>query len=503
MLKLFINTKILIVLILFTYSIIYSEETRFLQIIQLYENHNFIDERRNIILDFKNIIGNDQIFIHPADYDSDTAIFNANNIHISLLFKLKKNSGTLLNEKGRIFTTGLRFEKNDQVYDTLSTQFFLDTTTYLFEIKGQYQYNTSKYLVLNNKNTSSFIQMILDINGGISHYKKKGYDRDLESIDNDSLNIYKSDFLIQKKQNAIILVDFTGGIGVGKHVNTTPVYQIAMFEKKLIDNGVADSRLSNKTLSSIAKLLAENNSYELKKLNKTKEFKSKLDSIMIQDASVRKENLRYISPLDIKKILLCNAPVFNAKPKTRLFTKSRTFFNLYRMENEYPYGEFNPFNDTSYNDTSYIKPKLRYEHLLGIDFVWGTPFTQFWFLKIRGVRNLLSTDKEIDFYDDNKHIKWDEVLDIRWDLQSSLWFNNWVLIQLGLNNLPSWVIIPNKLQYKSYLNFNIFIEDYLSLTTEVSYYKYHRKHYSYLNWHEPLNRVYNGIIFNINATYNF
>ena len=503
MLKLFSNTKILIILILFTNSIIHAEETRFLQIIRLYKNPDFIDERRNVTLDFKNITDNNQTFIYPAVIDNDTAIFDANNVHTLLLFKLRKNRGTTLTEKGRIFTAGFRFEKNDQAFDTLSSQYFLDTTTYLFELRGKYQYNNSKYLVLNNKNTTSFIQMILDVNGGISHYKKRGYDRDLESIDNDTINLLKYDWLIQKKQNATILVDFIGGIGVGKHVNTTPVYQIAMLEKRLIENGVADFRLSNKTVASIARLLAINNSYKLKKFEKTKEFKSELDSIIIKDPSVKKENLRYISPLDIKKILLCNAPVFNAKPKVRLFTKSRAFFNLYRMENEYPYGEYNPISDTSYKDTSYIKPKFRYEHLLGIDFVWGTPFTHFWFLEVRGIRNLLSTDKEIDFYDTNKHVKWDEVLDTRWDLQSSLWFSNWILLQLGLNNLPTWIIIPNELQYKSYLNLTIFIEDYISLTTEISYYKHHRKHDTYLNWHEPLNRIYNGLLFSINATYNF
>lgn len=493
--KLSVYYKIPLFLIITAISIINAEEPRFNRIIRLYNNYNYFEERRNFLLDFKTIIDNDQMYAYPSS--DDTAIFNSTDIHTLLAFTLKKNHETYLKEKGRIFTVALDIEKNDKKYQLNNSEYFLDTTAYLFKIKSQYKFNISKYMRRNNENTPVFLQLTTDANGILSHAKKKGYDKDLESIDNDTINVLKSDWINKRKQNATILMHLTGGVGIGKQINTSPVYQIFMLEKNLIKNGVTSSRLSDKTLAEIAKLLAENTSYKLKELTKSKEFKSKLDSIIVKDPSVKKEKLRYISPLEINKILLCNAPVLIAKPKARLFTTSHAAFKLNRIDNEYPYDELD-----IYNDTSYIKPKLRYEHLLGIDFVWGIPFTRFWYLNVRAVRHLLSTDRKTDLYDNNK-IKWDEVLDIRWDIQSSLWFTNWILIQMGLKNLPAWIAVPRESPYTSYMNFNIFIEDYLSLTTTVSYFKFQHKHYSYLKWHEPLNRAYNGLVINITVLYNY
>jgi len=493
--KLSVYYKIPLFFILTANSIINANESRFNRIIWQYNNYNYFLERRNIHIDFLTVTDDDQKYSYPSlNY---IAVFNATDINTSLTFTLRKNLETYVKEKRKLLAAAINIDKNDKKFQLDNIEYFLDTTAYLFEIQGRYKYYLSRYLTRNNKQTPAFMQIIADAYGSISHLKKRGYDKDLESIDNDTINELKGDWIIKRKQNATILAQLTGGIGIGKQMYASPVYQIVQLEKRLIKSGVISARFSDKTVAEIAKLLAENTTYTLKKLEESKKFKSRLDSIIINDPSVKKESLRYISPLEIRKILLCNAPVLIAKPKARLFTTSHAVFELNRFDNEYPYDELG-----YYNDTSYIKPKLRYEHLLGMDFVWGIPFTSFWFLDIKAVRHLISTDKEIDFYDGDE-IDRDEVLDVRWDIQSSLWFTNWLLIRLGLKNLPAWVAVPRESPYDTYIHLNIFIEDYLSLTTALSYCNYRSEHFYYLKWHEPLKRTYNGLVFTITALYNF
>lgn len=495
LLMLSVYFKFSILVIVAVTNSINAEENRFNRIIRLYDNYNYFEERRNIIFDIKNIIDNNLRYIYPLS--SDTAFFNSTDINTLLGLKLRRSLETYLKEKRRLFFTALKIEKNDKKYQFNTSTYFLDTTSYLFKLQGRYTYRLSKYLRSNKKKPAVFLQIGTNINSAISHSKKRGYDKDLESIDNDTITILKSDWINKRRQNATLLSHFTGGVGVGKQMNISPVYQIVMLEKRLIKQGVISCRFSEKTAVEIAKLLAENSSYTLTKLEKLKEFKSKLDTIIIKDPSIKKENLRYISPLEIRKILLCNPPVLVSKPKVRLYTTSHVAFEVNRIDNEYPYGEFG-----IYNDTSYFKSKLQYEHLLGVDFVWGIPFTRYWFLDMKAVRHLLSTDKKIDFYDNDK-LKWDEVLDFRWDIQSSLWFTNWILIRLGMKNLPAWIAIPRESPCMSYMHVTLFIEDYLSLKAGVSYCKDKDDHFFYQKWYEPLNRTYNGLVFTITALYNF
>ena len=56
MLKLLIYNKLFILLILFTNSIICAGGLRFQRIIQRYNNYDYLDERRNIVFDFKTFL---------------------------------------------------------------------------------------------------------------------------------------------------------------------------------------------------------------------------------------------------------------------------------------------------------------------------------------------------------------------------------------------------------------------------------------------------------------
>ena len=467
-------------------------QPRFMNIVRQYENHEYFLNKRNVTLDFNFLNKNNKPLINPEN--TDTAQYRDNYKNVSLAFHLKKLYGSPFKIKGNEFSAIFNgiYDIHENTSDLVIS--FLDTVTYIFEIKGKYDFNILKYLSTNNQKTP-FIQLASSINGSAVYSRKNDY---LALIDPHLPDSFKSDREIIRNQKATAIIDLTPAIGIGKQSLLTPVYQVFRLEEKLIRNGLADRKLSDKTLISLAELLAKNNSYTLKKHDKIKEFKTKVDSIVIKDEAVKKEKLRYVSPLEIKKILLGKTPVFYSKPLLRLFTTSRILANVSRVEIEYPYDVYNEFNDTSFT-----QPKFCYEHLVGMDFVWGIPVTHYWFINFKGTRNLLSTDNEIDFYNDDKQLKWDNVLDARWNIQSSLWLTNWLLIQLGLNNLPAWIVIPRELPYHSYMNLTIFVEDYLSLTTAISSYNYRPKHYSYLNWYEPANRIYTGTVCNISATYNF
>ena len=476
-------TSYLLIVILI--SSIYPGESRFRLIIKRYNNYENVYEKRGINVDVDAVSDSRKRYYYPSL--DETLLFDMTTITNTLGLHSIKNYETPLTDKGRMLNTSLNLRRSDQEYIQRSPLLYLDTTEYSFEINTQYRYHTALYFLQNTKKIIPFIQLTTTFNGDFYHYKKTAYDKDLAAVNNDTL---KFDWITRRKQNATFVLDMFGFLGAGRHTNMTPVYQSLMIEKRLIKNGIAHFILSGNTLCSLAKLLSRNNTYALKKYENAREFKLKVDSVIVQDSAVEKQKLRYISSIELQEIVLCNTPLFLAKPRCRIFSASRLFTDVYRMDDQYPYTDI-------LQDTASLEYKVKYEHLLGIDFQWGIPCTKYWFLSMYALRNILSTDKKIYPLD------WDKALDIQLSIQSTWWISQWFICEAGMKYLPAWIVAPRAAPYQSYCNFNLFIEDNVKLKAEASYKKLNEIHKSYLHWFEPITRIDEGIIVSISASYAF
>ncbi len=480
-----------LLIILLSILSLYADQERFIRILKHYTGYDFTHEKRNITLNYATN-NNPEV---QRILKSDTAAFREKLQQFNVSFQTKKRHNSPSLEKTTLLHVGF-----NSIYTYLQhlpegSEYYLDTLSYLLELNGKFNFDISRHFIRDGRIKTPFIELLSAIHAQAYYTREKGFDPDAALLD---LNVFKEDFINTRQQNATIFIDISPGAGIGKQVNVLPVYQVFRLEEELLKKKLAHFPLSDKTLIAIAELLAKNNSYAFKKLEKTKKFKNKIDSIIIKDEAVGKENLRYISPLDIKKILLCNVPLLMAKPRLRLFTTSRMIPMVERNEIDHPYD-----NQNYYTDTTFIDFKFRYEHLLGMDARWGVPLTKYWFLDLYAVRNLLSTDKEIDFYDQNNNIEWDEVLDIRMHIQTSFWITNWLLLNTGAANLPTWLGVPHQWPYRSFFSCNLFVEDYLSLTATLSYYNKEAPPAVYVTWPEPASRQRDGLFFHVDVSYNF
>ncbi len=321
------------------------------------------------------------------------------------------------------------------------------------------------------------------------------FDPDLAGIPDPELKMDR--FRITREQGTLFL-DLSPAVGIGRQKNVTPLYQVFKLEKELLRKGAINFPLSDKTMLAIAQLLARHNTYTLKKMDATKEFKRILDSIIVLDGAIERERLRYVSPLELKKIILCQVPPLMAKPQAALFTTSRMVPRAAHSETVYPYGV-----TTDAADTSYIAGSFTYEHLLGLRAACGIPLTSWWFLDLKAYRNLLATDTKIDFLTAHDHVRWNNVLDMRWDMQTSFWPINWMLLNIGIDNLPSWLCVPRATPLSTYLASHFFIEDYCSLITRLAYKRSGKRYTAYEQWAPSFTTTGSGFLFTCSVTYNF
>ncbi len=470
-------------------SSLYSGESRFHLMVKQYTNHENVYEKRHLIVDLAALFDNHKKYYHPSL--GETLLFDMTAKNIALGIQHIKKRETAFSDNVRQLTVDFDIEKYDQHYIQGSLEdsslLFLDTTENVFALHGQYHMSRANYFLRNRKRTTPFIQLATILNSRVYHDTKSALDNDLAAINNDTL---KFDWIVRSRQNMSLVWDIFGFIGAGRPTNITPVYQSLIIEKRLIRNGVAKYILSETTLGALAELLGRNNTYALKKYDYAREFKARVDSIILQDSAVEKPRLRYISSIELQKIMLCNTPLFLTRPRCRIFTASRLFTDIYRVNDHYPYTDIIP-------DTSYTKSKAHYEHLLGIDFRWGIPCAKYWFLDLYAQRNILSTDRKLSPINLNK------ALDIQLSIQSTWWISPWFICDAGVRYLPAWIVVPRAAPYQSYCNFNLFVEDNLQLKATVSYKKYNRIHTSYLYWFEPVTRIDEGMIISLSATYGF
>ncbi|MGD9201715.1 MAG: hypothetical protein PVI26_09145, partial [Chitinispirillia bacterium] len=312
----------------------------------------------------------------------------------------------------------------------------------------------------------------------------------------------------RNKQAVTAPADFDIGFGAGKQLNITPLYQTFKFEKKLLESNLVNFKLSNKTLLSIAELVARNSNYENRKHNKIKKMKELIDSILVKDVAVEKRNLRNISLLEIQKLLFSKSPEILNKPQFRLFSTSRLVSDISNTTISHITSELSDPQDISSSNTSIIKKKNRhflvnYKHLLGINASFNIPLNPYWYINIHAIRSLVSSDKKSSFLNTHTDIDWEEVLDIRWDFKISTWPANWFFTQMGMMNIPSWIIIPRKLPCKVFAEIGFFLENNILIKPSILFFNNKKNNDSYSKWFDPDSSITQGFIFRISTAYYF
>lgn len=485
------NRLFLLLSFIASVSQIRANESRFHRLIRLYNNYEYLLENRDIFFKYEKAIYNSDTIFDARD---EMGIYDDDNNNFFLSYQSKKHRGESLREIRRTLQSSFNNYNLTRENKALSSS-FLDTLHQLFDINGLYDVQLSKYLTKDPEWYTPFFQLVSSLKGSISFDNKKGFDKDLEAINDSSL---KFDWINDRKYNATVIADVSPALCVGRRISVTPVYHALKIERKLIVDSIVSSQFSDETIISIARLLAKKEKHNAKKIENVNEFKRELDSIIVKDSAVERKNLRYISPLDIDNIVFCKRHAFISKPRLRLFSTSRLQTSFLKNDISYPFDVYQMYDDTSFNDF-----RVNYKHLIGVDIEWGIPISSFMFLNIRGYRNLFSTEREIKFFNKNDNIIWDEVLDIRWDLVASFLVTNNFVIQAGVDNLPAWVLAPRKHPHRYSLNLNMYIEDYLSFNFASSYYHSGELYQSYYDWTDPFIWLNRGFALSLTVTYNF
>lgn len=477
--------NILLIAILTTHIVLASDSNFKIMCREYHSDTTLYKNRALRIRYFDNTFPNEEI-INSVKYQS-------NQKDISLLYFYTHNKKKVLKTTNLLIKTSIDFNRfvKENILNEIISLSNLDTLRSQISIHGTGHYYKRKCFNPPKLTLKPDIHFSSLINIKASHLKEQDY----SSLDPYLEPELKADHYTKKTETLSGEIALSAGLGIGQQTNMTPLLKVLQLEKKLLKDNAINFKLSTKTIRSLAALFSKNSTHKITTLKNSKIFKSKVDSIIIRDAAAQKDKLRYISFLDIKKIIFNRMPDFVSKPRFTLITRNRSTPKAKKNTKTYPHSKTRP-------DTNSNVYEFDYNHLFAFDFNWGTALSPLCFFQIHSYRNLFSTDTDIDFYK-SKEIMWDNIFDIRWDAAISFFPKHWFLAQAGITNTPSWIIIPRKPPYTYFLDLNLYIEDYMAIKTLISYSNPHTPHESYNFWITPYSKVSEGLLFSISIIYNF
>lgn len=462
-----------------------AEQSRFLRIVRDYSYPEYLVEKKefSLLLGYAQPLENtfvlyDTMHIITKDTVSSVRQFFKGDV----LYDFQKIENLL----HTCFSKNIRIGFNN-TYDlyglsavsSVTTRDYLDTSEYRGGLIGTYALGYKKYFL--DKWSVPFIECSGSILAELVLQTRKDF---MPLIDAQLSNFEKMDRHHFNGQSLNTVVDVVLGLGSGRQQNIAPVYQAFRVENRLLKNGVSDFILSDTTMTGVARYLAKNNSYTLRKPEKAQEFKKGFDSTLLHDAAVEQKNLRHLSSMEIKKIVLSDVPVLLTRPIARIFSVSRLMTDIVRYDLTYPYDVLD-----WYDDTTYVRPGIHYKQILGIDADWGYPVLRRVFVSMHAARILLSTENRIHFINhEQKSVYWDEVLDVRWNPELSWWISEWITLQIGADNWPAWICIPRTWPMLVDVKLNVLFEDNLAFSFGSVYFNKTFDDDPYWNWNDPLKK---------------
>ncbi len=493
------NKLLLLLSLFFCFFQIEAKESRFHRIIASYSNDTYTYDYADVLFQYKRLWDDEKDTL--IDHSQvDTGVYRFEKNYVATEYHNQK----ILGRKHKDITTAilgyLRYFSLNRENTLNRVVNFYDTTTHSIKAGAHFRKGIERYDIVPWK-SDPFLQCLSHSEALVSHQKRKGFEPGLEALGIDSL---REDFSTIRDQQVKLNSDLILGCGLGKHTYVAPLYQALKLEGILKRDNVIQRDLSDETIHAIARLLAQTNSYKSKGHQAVQTFKKELDSVIIQDSAITEQSLRYVSPLRINRALLYKSPYLFKGPKFTIYSKNRLSTGLHWSDTSFPHDAIG-VGDSDYVDTQGFCKSFTYRQALGMRLDLGIPVKKFMYLNISGYRHLFASDKRIKDYYDNHEIFWDEVLDIRWDMYALFWRVNALMIKIGVKNMPTWCFVPRKQPHTSYITANLFIENYLTLSSTFSYTAKDRDHLygSYAKWQNPYGAVDRGYLLSVTMSYNF
>lgn len=387
----------------------------------------------------------------------------------------------------------LNFRQDYSEYDT--TDLLSNTALVRFHFKNRFSKyffeKSSIYLGIDNK-TSLILKysQIEDYKSGINTEDLSDYLKDLLVSD------WKNTKSSQINYNAIISPKF----GIGRKIDNRPLLKTLLIEKLLLKRSVIKFPLSEISISNISSIIGKYTDKTIRVKENLDKLRKDINTIVTKDAAADKEMLRYLSPLDLKKILLVRYKKFSSGSSFNIHFPGNFNAQFKNTETSFPndiYSKYDPI------DTR--ESKFNYRQDLSLNLDLNKTFSKIFYLQTNAQRTLLSSDFSPDFKDSQDKIKWTNLLDIRWSSFLTILPHSNIHLSVGLKNLRTYLIIPNNPPEDIYTSINLFIEDYLEIESTLNYrFNLKSDNYNYFystNNYDMIN--YRKLAFKLILCYNF
>lgn len=392
-------------------------------------------------------------------------------------------------------TFKLSFKNFRKEYNGLDSLDFLSRITSLnFCYNNSYSKfstNNKLYYGINNHSSSSIKQI-----------SQKDYSSNInpDNLSDELKDILAGNWEERSGFSASYSLSLTPHIGFGKIIDKSRILKTLYIERLLIKREVIKFSLSDKSIKEIANLIGLYTNTKLRNKEQLEEFRNKLNTIVSSDAAADKEMLRYISPLDLKKILLVRYKQLSKGNTLYISSASNFFANGKNIDVSYPYDLSNTYK--SYKEKL---SNVDFRQDLVLNGILNTSIGKSIFLKLSAQRIVLSTDISPDFKDSKGDIKWTNVLDVRWQGECNLLIHPSFYLSSGIENLRSYLIVPNNPPNNIFNSIHLNIENYLEIITTLRY------HFNLEN--DPYHYLYNNsktdfpeerkLVFTLFLCYNF
>lgn len=478
--KIFINAATFI--ICFSYISLFAEKSRTSQLINQSISKYYNIHDKSLSIDLNSNV-------------RDNSIFKNINISPGIIFTHNFSLNTNLSQYSdsincifRFINQRLEYKKNDST----------DVLQRMFPLIFKFNNHLSKYI----KSSPLFFGSDNSSEIRTSYNITENYSSDInpESLSDYLKDIIAGDWKKSKEFSLEYKLCFSPKLGIGRINDKSRTVKTLIIEDILLKRNVIKFPLSNKSIEELSSLIGEFTDKELRKKANLEKLRNKINIIVSSDASADKEMLRYISPLDLRKILLIRYHGLNSGSNLSINTSSILSNSLLSKDTKYPYDVFNKYNSFSSNR---VKSKYRQDLLLKSSI--NGNINKYLFINLLGQRTLLSTDITPDFKNSSEDIKWINVLDTRWSFRANILLFPNFHVASGFDNLRTYLIIPNNPPENIFTSLHLFIEDYLEIRTILSY-KFDIKDDPYLylyNNQKTDFSEYRKLVFTLLLCYNF
>lgn len=478
----------------------HAKQTRFARALALYQGLHAATGRRTTDVLLRRVKAPSHAAVEPTT--GDTTITYGKTLQATLGYHLSRTVITPRNERYHVASASLTgshigsstaFRKNTHESSGGGTPAGgFDTTDMAAVLAGDVSSRFLWLLHAGSPGVPLLIEQSVSAFLRTSYTKTKNHDPDLA---NDILpNEYKADRFVRRTQQAILTMDFAPGITLGRQVDVMYLAEALDIENALRECGAARFDLAEGTLASLAVLLARNSSYHLRQHGNMTRFKRELDNLLGHDVAVDPERLRYLSPFQVKRITLRHSPPMLSGLSVRLLTDMRATLRVTRTRHKFP------FDSSPNSDTAYFRPDFSCDVWIGGLGSWGIPVNRFFRLCVSVLRQSFTTvcDSTAGIPDPVER-----ALDLRWSLLTTIQPTLWLLIEAGLTDVPAWIVVPRYFPYETHARVSIFVEDYLKLTTGLSFYMRKGMNREARQWWSPLAPLPDGLELSVSVAYDF